>query len=145
MSIRPAQVSDLSGMIALDQNHSFPWGAINIERSMSSPRRSLCLIENQQLIGFVVYTLIAGQMDILHIAIARSCQGCGYGRQLLQHLFALDTLGPGTEVFLEVRVSNEPAIRLYQRLGFNEIGIRKNYYRDSNGHEDALQMAMTIA
>jgi ribosomal-protein-alanine N-acetyltransferase len=47
-------------------------------------------------------------------------------------------------IFLEVRVSNMPAIHLYDKLGFNEIGLRRDYYPDSNGREDALVLAYEI-
>ncbi|AJQ97389.1 acetyltransferase [Gynuella sunshinyii YC6258] len=98
----------------------------------------------EQVIGFLAYSLIQDQLDILHIAIASKHQGCGYGRRLLNFLLTEIELPVGTEVFLEVRISNTPARHLYQSLGFNEIGIRKNYYRYANHTEDAIQMVLTL-
>ena len=144
MEIRTATTQDLAALAALDESHDFPWGKQNINNSFSLPRQTLCLTDDHRVIGFVSYLLIHGQLDILHIAIARESQKCGYGYQLLNHLFTISDLAAGTEVFLEVRVSNQAAIRLYRSLGFNEIGIRKNYYCDANQSEDAIQMVLTI-
>ena len=144
MEIRTATHKDLAELATLDENHDFPWGKQNIKNSFLPPRNTLCLIDDGQVIGFVSYQQAGGQLDILHVAIARELQKRGYGRRLLNHLLTDDSLADGTEVFLEVRVSNLAAIRLYHSLGFNEIGIRKNYYRDANQSEDAIQMVLTI-
>ena len=48
------------------------------------------------------------------------------------------------DIFLEVRASNSSAIRLYEKKGFNEIGIRKNYYKIIDGKEDAILMGLAL-
>jgi ribosomal protein S18 acetylase RimI-like enzyme len=70
--------------------------------------------------------------------------GCGYARQLLQHLIAeLETRDVMT-MWLEVRASNHPAIALYEQLDFHQVIVRPNYYPTANGREDAIIMALTL-
>ncbi|WP_428243133.1 ribosomal protein S18-alanine N-acetyltransferase [Gynuella sp.] len=144
MKIRFARPEDLQALVSLDEDHDFPWGGQNITSSIDGTRKTLCLTVDDQITGFLAYSLIQDQLDILHVAIASEYQGRGYGRRLLNFLLTDIGLSAGTEVFLEVRVSNTPAICLYQSMGFNEIGIRKNYYRYANHCEDAIQMVLTL-
>ena len=62
----------------------------------------------------------------------------GYARELLQWLFEAMKIVETHTVFLEVRPSNIAAINLYDQLGFNEIDVRKDYYRAKNGREEAI-------
>jgi ribosomal-protein-alanine N-acetyltransferase len=62
----------------------------------------------------------------------------GFGRRLLEHLLERAAAAGVAEAFLEVRPSNLAAIRLYQHLGFEQIGIRRGYYQASEGREDAI-------
>jgi ribosomal-protein-alanine N-acetyltransferase len=64
---------------------------------------------------------------------------------LLKHFMQLARRHSADIVMLEVRPSNIPAIRLYEKLGFNEIGIRQNYYPALDGREDALLLALSLA
>ena len=80
------------------------------------------------LIGFILSRLIAGEAEILSIAIAPNWRGRGCARPLLDlHLRRLAGLGART-VFLEVGEHNAPACRLYRRTGFYEVGRRQGYY-----------------
>jgi [ribosomal protein S18]-alanine N-acetyltransferase len=78
--------------------------------------------------GFILSRLIAGEAEILSVAIAPPYRGRGYARPLLDtHLRRLAGLGART-VFLEVDEQNTPACRLYRRAGFREVGRRQGYY-----------------
>ena len=66
------------------------------------------------------------------------------GRKLLQHLIKVAREYHAEIMFLEVRPSNIAAIRLYEDTGFNEMAIRKNYYPNHNGREDAVLMGMSL-
>jgi len=88
----------------------------------------------RRLDGFILSRLVAGEAEILSVAVASARQGRGLARALLNlHLRRLAGLG-ARAVFLEVDEDNEPARRLYQRAGFREVGRRPGYYRQPNGN-----------
>ncbi|WP_295625627.1 ribosomal protein S18-alanine N-acetyltransferase [uncultured Corynebacterium sp.] len=78
------------------------------------------------------------EYEIHTIAVDPVLRGRGLGRRLLEQLLAAADAAPGP-VFLEVRTDNEPAIALYRSHGFDTVGIRKRYYRQSGA--DAYTMA----
>jgi ribosomal-protein-alanine N-acetyltransferase len=81
-----------------------------------------------KLAGFIMSRRAADEAEILSVAVAHACRGRGLARELLQrHLGRL--AGNGVRaVFLEVDETNTPALRLYRRAGFREVGRRPNYY-----------------
>ena len=81
------------------------------------------------LAGFIMSRLVAGEAEILSVAVSQARRGRGLARALLNlHLRRLAGLGAQT-VFLEVDEDNKPARRLYQRSGFREVGRRPGYYQ----------------
>jgi ribosomal-protein-alanine N-acetyltransferase len=87
-------------------------------------------------IGFLEYSLAEDVIDIVDIFVNESQRRKGYACQMMSGLLQKY---PKYEVFLEVRISNFPAINLYKKFGFVTINIRKNYYEN----EDALLMMRT--
>jgi [ribosomal protein S18]-alanine N-acetyltransferase len=84
----------------------------------------------RRLVGFIISRIIAGEAEILSVAVASTRRGKGLARQMLNlHLRRLAGLGTRT-VFLEVSEGNVPANRLYQRAGFRAVGRREGYYPD---------------
>jgi ribosomal-protein-alanine N-acetyltransferase len=87
----------------------------------------------RSLVGFIVSRLVAGEAEILSVAVAAARRGKGLARRLLDlHLRRLAGLG-ATAVFLEVDEGNEAALRLYRRAGFREVGRRAGYYQSAAG------------
>ncbi|MFL6807365.1 MAG: GNAT family N-acetyltransferase [Xanthobacteraceae bacterium] len=83
-----------------------------------------------ELAGFILSRMAAGEAEILSVAVATRWRGRGIARRLLDlHLRRLAGLGVGA-VFLEVEEGNKPALRLYDRAGFREVGRRPGYYTD---------------
>ena len=86
--------------------------------------------------GFVLYRDVAGDIEIMNLAVRQ--KGQGHGRFLLEKFFTVlfsTTTEAGPKVFLEVASSNTPARRLYENFGFRQTGVRKAYYRSG---EDAV-------
>jgi ribosomal-protein-alanine N-acetyltransferase len=84
----------------------------------------------RRLVGFIISRIIAGEAEILSVAVASSRRGKGLARQMLNlHLRRLAGLGTRT-VFLEVGEGNAAANRLYRRAGFRTVGRREGYYPD---------------
>jgi ribosomal-protein-alanine N-acetyltransferase len=87
--------------------------------------------------GFIMSRIIAGEAEILSVAVAPARRGKGLARQMLNlHLRRLAALGTRT-IFLEVDEGNVPARRLYQRAGFQAVGRREGYYADPAGKNAA--------
>jgi [ribosomal protein S18]-alanine N-acetyltransferase len=90
-------------------------------------------LNGRRLAGFILSRLVAGEAEILSIAVAARERSRGLARRLLDvHLRALAGLG-ARAVFLEVGEDNEPARRLYDRAGFRRVGRREAYYQDRLG------------
>lgn len=99
---------------------------------------------DSSLAGYCIMSSGAGEAHILNLCVADEYQRRGLGRALLSKVLD-DAKALGVEnVFLEVRPSNFPALSLYEQLGFNQIGTRKDYYPARNGREDAVILAKNI-
>jgi ribosomal-protein-alanine N-acetyltransferase len=94
-------------------------------------------MQGNRLIGFIITRTAADESEILSVAVAGSAQGRGLGGKLLHlHLRRLAGLGIRT-AFLEVGENNTPAIRLYNRAGFEQVSRRPGYYQDNAGRQTA--------
>jgi ribosomal-protein-alanine N-acetyltransferase len=99
--------------------------------------------EDGEAVGFSLSRIVAGEAELLLLAVRRSAQRRGVGAKLLE-AFIVDARARGADkLHLEVRHGN-PAVELYRRAGFEEVGRRFNYYRGPSGHPfDALTLART--
>lgn len=115
---------------------SDPWSLQSIENSVCGLRTRVyaALDDADTLMGYLFLTQVMDVADVDNIAVAPAFRRQGVASLLLET--ALD--GMDAEVFLEVRASNAPAIALYQKFGFTQCGIRRNYYEKPR--EDALLM-----
>jgi ribosomal-protein-alanine N-acetyltransferase len=124
--------------------YEFPW---NEGTYMDCLRvgYSLWVLEYRKQIGaYGVMSIAAGEAHLLNICVRQSFRGKGLGRAMLEHLIALARSHRAEVMFLEVRPSNPPAIELYRKLGFAEVGTRRGYYPAQNGREDALIFALQL-
>ena len=139
VQIRPMMEIDLPEVAAIEQqSYTFPWSE-NIFRDclrVGYTCRALDLAG--QIIGYGVMSLGAGEAHILNVCVREQFRSVGFGRRLLEHLLERAAAAGVAEAFLEVRPSNLSAIRLYQHLGFEQIGIRRGYYQAPDGREDAI-------
>lgn len=111
-----------------------PWSEENLRREVEADDSCfLVAVENDAPIGFAIAHRSGDEWELYQIAVTATYRRCGIGEELLCTI--LDTAGESS-VYLEVRRSNTGAISLYKKYGFEELGIRKNYY--SAPVEDAL-------
>jgi ribosomal-protein-alanine N-acetyltransferase len=89
-----------------------------------------------QIIAYICYRIITGEMHLLRIAVAPQWRRRGVASKLLDTCFSLAHKNGAESAILEVRPSNKPAISLYHKLGFHLVERRKNYYTETR--EDAL-------
>lgn len=145
MNIRPARLKDFDELLFIEeQAHIYPWPESTLHWCLEQPHlRCFVLQQQPDIVGFAIYECVLDEATLLNIAINPEFQGKGYGRLLLrQSLLALDATI--ARMFLEVRISNETALRLYQSEGFVEIGQRRNYYPTANGREDARVFELNL-
>lgn len=103
---------------------------------------SRILLEGSELLAYSIAWFVLDEVHLANIAVAPENRRAGAARLLLDDLFREATLRGSRMAVLEVRVSNEPAIRLYRKYGFKEVAIRKNYY--ARQQEDALVMIRSM-
>lgn len=93
----------------------------------------------QRVVAFYVVSRVLDELHILNLAVEPGYQGKGFGHDVMQELFDLAAAQNLDKLLLEVRASNHAAQSLYCKWGFEQIGLRKNYYRTQDkGREDAL-------
>lgn len=99
--------------------------------------------KTQEILGFLVAHRIEHEWELENIVVAEAARRKGLGSMLISVFVAHARSEHGTGIFLEVRGSNQNARRLYRRVGFEETGMRKNYY--SSPLEDAILCRLEIA
>lgn len=138
--VRQANGNDLDALVRLEaHSNPVPWSRQMIATELDRSQGALLVAtERAEVIGYIC---CAGQGDswhVLNVAVDTGCRNRGVGAQLVDAAIAALHGNPYRRYTLEVRVSNEPAIRLYRSRGFTDSGVRPRYY--SNNQEDALIM-----
>ncbi|MFK7861097.1 MAG: ribosomal protein S18-alanine N-acetyltransferase [Granulosicoccus sp.] len=126
------------------RNYEFPWtDGIFRDCLKAGYTCQMVMLEND-MIGYGIMQIAADEAHILNLCIDGPYQRQGFARLLLEHLVQQAEQRRANIVFLEVRPSNPRAVDLYERSGFNEIGVRKGYYDSAKGREDAIVMARNL-
>lgn len=147
LQIRPMTADDLDGVLALEAaSFSDPWSRGLYEHELNDNKFSRYRVVvpaggagQPDILAHGGWMLFGEEAHILTIAVRPALRGQGIGRWLLLHLLAEARAEGCASILLEVRPSNEAAIRLYESLGFVVIGRRKRYYPDK---EDALVLQL---
>ena len=92
----------------------------------------------RRVVGYIDFWLVSGEIELTSIAVHPEFKRSGVGRQLMSEMMRFAEENKVSFVYLDVRVSNHPAQRLYARFGFSVVGVRRRYYSDNQ--EDALIM-----
>jgi ribosomal-protein-alanine N-acetyltransferase len=144
-ALRPMCVEDVTTVMTIERaGHRFPWTEGNLRDCLRAGNACWVWDEAGILKAFGVMSVGAGEAHILNLCTHPLHQRRGIGRKLLSQLLSLAVRHRAEVVFLEVRVDNQPALRLYRRMGFNEVGVRKGYYPGINGRQDALVLARSF-
>lgn len=141
MIIRTMQKGDVAAVAALEaQIFSMPWSAAGFaDTLLREDVIFLVAYEQDELLGYVGIYCTLDEGEITNVAVAPAARRRGIARALLTELKRQLACRNVAQIVLEVRVSNEPAIRLYEQLGFSVLGVRKNFYEKPT--EDAYIMA----
>lgn len=143
--IRPMMELDLPDVAQIEKrSYAFPWSE-NIFRDCLRVGYSCRALDMAgQIIGYGVMSFGAGEAHILNVCVRDEFRSLGFGKRLLDHLLERAAAAGVAEAFLEVRPTNLAAIRLYQKLGFEQIGIRRGYYQAPDGREDAIVLKLEL-
>jgi ribosomal-protein-alanine N-acetyltransferase len=141
LAVRPMRWWDIAPVAELETT-LFPgdaWSAESFwsELAQYDSRHYVVAERDGKVVGFAGLAAAAGEADVLTLAVAVEERGHGVGRRLLRELLAEADRRGCADVLLEVRSGNVPALALYERHGFERIGVRRRYYPDG---EDAIVM-----
>ncbi|MEY8711163.1 ribosomal-protein-alanine N-acetyltransferase [Mangrovibacter phragmitis] len=137
--------ADLAAAWAIEQrSHAFPWSEKTLISNQGERYRNYGLWVDGQLVAFAITQVVLDEATLFNIAVDPAWQRKGLGRELLDYLIAALEQSDVLTLWLEVRESNQGARALYERLGFNEVTVRRNYYPCATGREDAIVMALPL-
>lgn len=137
---------------AFDPHFREAWTRRQVEDSLLTPSTYLLLANAQgdscdvheQAAGFVLARQAADEIELLLIAVRPECRGRGLGRRLLARFLESAERRAASKVFLEMRANN-PAEEFYRKSGFEQIGVRRDYYRTLDGTTiDAITFAKNL-
>ncbi len=127
------------------RSYAFPWTRGIFVDCLKQRYECWIVVKDEELIGHGVLSVTTpGEAHLLKVCIGREHQGLGFGKELVEHMLRRARARNADAVFLEVRPSNRVAGYIYESLGFNEVGRRKNYYPTQTGHEDARILALQL-
>lgn len=145
IQFRAMSYADLATVMAIERRaYPFPWTDTIFRDCIRVGYRCRVLEIHSRLESYAVMSIGANEAHLLNICVRPESQRCGLARRMLEHLLELAGANVVKTMFLEVRPSNERAIRLYHTMGFCEIGLRKGYYPAARGREDAVVMAKEL-
>jgi ribosomal-protein-alanine N-acetyltransferase len=145
MILRDMTEADLDAVLRIEREvHSHPWTLGNFSDALRSKYQCKVYEAENQMLGYAVMMLAVDEAELLDIVIDAKHQHQGGGRKLLEEMMALARRHEMRRLVLEVRASNKPAIGLYLKVGFAEIGLRREYYPAENGREDAILMGREL-
>ena len=126
------------------ESYEFPWTLGILSDCLRVGYHCFVYEVAGEIRGYAIISSVLDEAHLLNICIASEYQHQGYGRAFLAWIMEFVRLHGARTMYLEVRVSNQAAISLYQKMGFNEIGIRKDYYPALTGKEDAQLFACEL-
>ena len=140
MEIFKMQAQDVEGVYALEcECFSKPWSKKSIENELYNPLSDFFVArEGQDVVGYIGTQTVLDECSITNIAVTKSFRKKGIGTKLLEIAIDCAMAKDSSFITLEVRKSNEEAISIYDKFGFDVKGIRKNFYE--NPCEDAYIM-----
>lgn len=141
--IRPMEVSDTEQVELIEkQIFSMPWSQKSFEDACQSEDNIYLVCEmNGQIAGYCGLWTVLGEGNITNMAVSGGFRRLGIAEALMKEMEKRGMSKNVVTYFLEVRKSNEAAVNLYKKMGYVQIGVRKNFYEKPV--EDALVMSKT--
>ena len=155
--IENLRVDQLDAVCAVEQSaYSHPWTRANFIDSMAAGYHCQLLVgpasgtgggaaRGDTVIGYFIAMKGVDEVHLLNITVAAAFQRQGWALPMLEALAGWSRAQGAQWLWLEVRASNQRALRIYERHGFRRVGMRKGYYPAHGGREDAIVMSLRLA
>ena len=145
-TLAPMSQDDLDAVIAIEQTaYSHPWTRGNFRDSLNPLFEAQCLWLDGELLGYFLAMHGVEEMHLLNITVAPARQGQGWGHMMLDALSLMSRHVGAQWLWLEVRQSNLRALKVYERYGFKQVSIRKDYYpAGRQQREHAVVMSLKL-
>jgi ribosomal-protein-alanine N-acetyltransferase len=160
LSFLPMTVADLDSVLAIESvSHIHPWTRGNFSDSLAAGHWAYCVrpqlsdavkgsyLDPEILWAYCILFPAVDELHLLNITVSPKLRRLGIGVKMMNAIEGVAAQQNMPRIILEVRPSNDSALKLYQRLGYEQIGVRKNYYpvdATSGLREDALVLAKSI-
>ena len=160
LSFLPMQVADLDAVLAIESvSHLHPWTRGNFSDSLAAGHWAYCIrpqvdqaikgsfLDPDVLWAYCILFPAVDELHLLNITVSPKLRKLGLGARMMAAIEGVAAQQNIPRMLLEVRPSNTGALNLYQKLGYEQIGLRKNYYpanEQTGAREDALVMAKSI-
>lgn len=142
INYRRMTIEDIDQVLRIEQEaFTLPWTREAFEHEMTTNLYSYYILaetEEKEIVGYCGMWIVMDESHITNVAVTEKMRGLKIGEGLMREAFRVVLEQEVVLMTLEVRVSNDVAKKLYYKLGFQDGGIRKNYYTDTQ--EDALVM-----
>ncbi|HEU0204758.1 MAG TPA: ribosomal protein S18-alanine N-acetyltransferase [Burkholderiaceae bacterium] len=142
----PMLMTDLDEVVRIEREvYRFPWTLGNFQDSLRAGYSSWNMrAPTRAIIAYSIVMIALDEAHLLNLSVARGYQRSGYGWRMLDWMADRSRDHGARTMLLEVRPSNPAALRLYERYGFERIGMRRGYYPADRGREDAIVMRITL-
>ena len=160
LSFLPMQIADLDAVLEIESvSHLHPWTRGNFSDSLAAGHWAYCIrpqldqaikgsyLDPAILWAYCILFPAVDELHLLNITVSPKLRKLGLGSRMMAAIEGVSAQQNIPRIILEVRPSNTAAVTLYQKLGYKQIGIRKNYYPADpqlGSREDALVMAKSI-
>jgi ribosomal-protein-alanine N-acetyltransferase len=160
LSFLPMQAADLDEVLKIESvSHIHPWTKGNFSDSLAAGHWAYCIrpqvdqmvkgsyLDPAVLWAYCILFPAVDELHLLNITVSPHLRKLGLGQRMMSAIEGVAVQQKMPRIILEVRPTNKSAITLYQKLGYEQIGVRKNYYpanSETGSREDALVMAKSI-
>ncbi len=146
VAFRPMRIADLDRVLQIEYvAFTMPWSSLTYRNLLHRKDAELWVAESADdgVVGYAGYWGVLDEAELGTLAVDPRRRGRGVARRLLEHMIERVRQRGMKALFLEVRISNDPARRLYAGFGFSQVGVRRNYY--AFPLEDALVLRLALA
>lgn len=137
--------SDVEAVARIERAaYAFPWTPGMFADCIGSGHECWVAREGQAILGYAILAAGVGEAHLLNVCVQPALRRRGHGTALVRHMIDRAVGCDARTLFLEVRPSNTAARRMYEDLGFREVGRRRNYYPAAEQREDALVLTLSL-
>ena len=145
VSIRTMKHEDLALVSDIERrSYDYPWSHGVFRDCLLAGYHCVVLQRDDRVAGYGILSVAAGEAHILNLCVDPTHRSHGYGERLLDEILGRARSASVSEIFLEVRPSNETALALYRKKGFHKVANRPAYYQAHEGREDAAVLVKKL-